>query len=186
MCLSRVTTAETCIHRPRPSRPTERALPSTGTILPTRARECRFRRGGAWSVPGRTWGGRGMASPLRVFGLVLNHHRRSHGQEFCRGGHHHGCREANANHGVCAERLGFLDHAVQGLLSAMSFAYSWTSPPTTLRRPAIMSLPRCRARTVLPRARPSVLTMRFPGTVSVVTTIMSISPRLCICPSYGQ
>ncbi len=56
--------------------------------------------------------------------------------------------------------------------SAIILVYSITSPPTRFLRQARMSLPRWRVRMVLPRTRPRVRTMRRPGTVSVVTTII--------------
>ena len=57
-------------------------------------------------------------------------------------------------------------------LSARSFVYSSTSPPTQPRKTAKMSFPRCRARTVLPRTSPSVRTTFMPVTELDVTMII--------------
>src|SRR5271165_3786556 len=56
--------------------------------------------------------------------------------------------------------------------SSRSWVYSWISPPTIERRPAITFPPSPRLRTTTPKHCPSVCTVRWPATFSVVATII--------------
>src|SRR5580704_17615611 len=56
--------------------------------------------------------------------------------------------------------------------SSRSRVYSWISPPTMVRSPAMMLPPSPRLRTTTPKHCPSVWTVRCPAMFSVVTTIM--------------
>ena len=58
----------------------------------------------------------------------------------------------------------------------MSLVYWRISPPTKFFRPAMISLPMCRVRMVLPRTRPKVLTIFLPGMWLVVVTIIFSLP----------
>src|ERR1700677_3403704 len=56
--------------------------------------------------------------------------------------------------------------------SSRSRVYSWISPPTMVRRLAMMLPPSPRLRTTTPKHCPSVWTVRWPAMFSVVATIM--------------
>ncbi|KJU83161.1 hypothetical protein MBAV_004645 [Candidatus Magnetobacterium bavaricum] len=62
------------------------------------------------------------------------------------------------------------------LASSSSSVYPFNSPPVIFLKLAIMSLPICFARTVLPVTMPKCSTICLPGTLSMFVRIIARSP----------